>query len=73
MQVRDVMTANVISVSAQATILEAARTMLRNRISGLPVVDHDHVVGVLSLGDLARVRDPGSALADISAAAPTAV
>jgi CBS domain-containing protein len=54
MQVRDVMTANVISVSAQATILEAARTMLRNRVSGQPVVDtQGQLVGMVTEGDFA--------------------
>jgi CBS domain-containing protein len=39
MQVRDVMTPNVISIAPDATVLAAARKMLENRISGLPVVD----------------------------------
>ncbi len=39
MQVRDVMTRNVISVTANELVLTAARLMLQNRISGLPVVD----------------------------------
>ncbi|WP_198035460.1 CBS domain-containing protein [Streptacidiphilus rugosus] len=37
----------------------------------LPVVDADgRPVGIVSLGDLAEDRDPGSALGRISAAAP---
>jgi CBS domain-containing protein len=61
MQVRDVMTANVISVAAQATILEAARTMLRNRISGLPVVDADgRLVGMVTEGDFLRRSEIGT-------------
>jgi CBS-domain-containing membrane protein len=61
MQVRDVMTANVISVSAQATILEAARTMLRNRISGLPVVDAEgRLLGMVTEGDFLRRSEIGT-------------
>lgn len=61
MQVRDVMTANVISVAAQATILEAARTMLRNRISGLPAVDADgRLVGMVTEGDFLRRSEIGT-------------
>ena len=61
MQVRDVMTANVISVLAQATILEAARTMLRNRVSGLPVVDgQGHLVGMVTEGDFLRRNEIGT-------------
>jgi CBS-domain-containing membrane protein len=61
MQVRDVMTANVISISAQATILEAARTMLRNRISGLPVVDAEgRLIGMVTEGDFLRRSEIGT-------------
>ena len=61
MQVRDVMTANVISVLAQATILEAARTMLRNRVSGLPVVDgQGQLVGMVTEGDFLRRSEIGT-------------
>jgi CBS domain-containing protein len=37
MQVKDIMTRNVITVEADETIMKAARLMLQNRISGLPV------------------------------------
>ncbi|PYM68873.1 MAG: hypothetical protein DME10_25895 [Candidatus Rokuibacteriota bacterium] len=37
----------------------------------LPVVEEDgEVLGIVSIGDLAVARDRGSALADVSAAAP---
>jgi CBS domain-containing protein len=57
MKARDIMTHCVISVSPNATILQAARTMLRHRISGLPVVDADTLVGILSEGDFLRRRE----------------
>jgi CBS domain-containing protein len=61
MKIRDVMTANVISVPAQATILEAARTMLRNRISGLPVVDAERqLIGMVTEGDFLRRSEIGT-------------
>jgi CBS domain-containing protein len=61
MQVRDVMTANVISIPAGATILEAARTMLRNRISGLPVIDTEgRLVGMVTEGDFLRRSEIGT-------------
>ena len=61
MRVRDAMTANVISVAAQATILEAARTMLRNRVSGLPVVDAEgQLVGMVTEGDFLRRSEIGT-------------
>jgi CBS domain-containing protein len=44
--------------------------MRERAVRRLPVVKRGKVVGIVSIGDLAVVRDPGSALADISAAPP---
>ncbi len=57
MNARDVMTRNVISISPDATILQAAQTMLKHHISGLPVVDNGKLVGVVSEGDFLRRRE----------------
>ena len=55
MQVRHVMTRKVISVTVGDLILGAARLMLQNRISGLPVVDAGgNLVGVVTEGDFLR-------------------
>ena len=52
MRVSDVMTRNVISIRPDDTILKAARIMLQNRISGLPVVDaEDNLIGMVTEGD----------------------
>ena len=61
MQVRDVMTRNVISVAPDETILKAARIMLQNRISGLPVVDATgSLVGMVTEGDFLRRSEIGT-------------
>jgi CBS domain-containing protein len=61
MQVRDVMTRNVISVAAGETIMNAARTMLQNRISGLPVVNaQGDLVGMVTEGDFLRRGELGT-------------
>ena len=53
------------------TTLEHAITVMREKaLRRLPVADGATVVGVVTLGDLAAIRDPHSVLADISAAAP---
>lgn len=57
MNARDVMTRNVISISPGATILQAAQTMLKRHISGLPVVDKGKLVGIISEGDFLRRRE----------------
>ncbi len=61
MQVRDVMTRNVVSVKADDSILSAARLMLQNRISGLPVLDaNGALVGVVTEGDFLRRGELGT-------------
>jgi CBS domain-containing protein len=51
--------------------LDAAVALMRERaVRRAPVVDNGEVVGILSLGDLAREKDRKSALADISSAPP---
>ena len=61
MQVRDVMTRNVISIAAGETVLSAVNTMLQNRISGLPVVDaQGNLVGMVTEGDFLRRGEIGT-------------
>ena len=58
MKALDVMTRTVISVEPDATVLQAARLMLQQHISGLPVIDKvGRLVGVLSEGDFLRRRE----------------
>jgi len=55
MQVRDVMTRDVITVAPGEPVLKAAQLMLQNRISGLPVVDMEgELVGIVTEGDFLR-------------------
>ena len=61
MRVRDVMTRNVISVAPNQSVLDAAQTMPRNRISGLPVIDADgKLVGIVTEGDFLRRGEIGT-------------
>jgi len=48
----------------------ALETMRTHAVRRVPVVDNGVAVGVVSLGDLARLRDPESVLGRISTAAP---
>lgn len=53
MKVKDVMTTNVLTVRADASLKDAAALMAERGMSGLPVVDlGGQVVGVLSEGDI---------------------
>jgi CBS domain-containing protein len=58
--IEDVMTRRVITVRPDTPVQEAARLMVTNRISGLPVIDaSERVVGIVSDGDLIlRQRRP---------------
>jgi len=69
-KVGDVCTADLTTVTADATIEEAARLMRDNALRRLPVVDRGMPVGIVTLGDLAVQADPSSALGGISAARP---
>jgi CBS domain-containing protein len=61
MRARDVMTLRVVTVAADATIMQAIRLMLTNRISGLPVVDANcSVVGIVTEGDFLRRDEIGT-------------
>ena len=61
MNVADVMTRPVISVTPETTIAEAAELMLGHRISGLPVVGPaGEVVGIVTEGDLLRRAETGT-------------
>ncbi|WP_225846611.1 CBS domain-containing protein [Streptomyces sp. HPF1205] len=58
-------------VSADDTTDHAAELMREFAIRRIPVVEHGGCpVGMLSLGDLAVLDEPGSALAEISGAPP---
>ncbi|AFL52510.1 CBS domain-containing protein [Sinorhizobium fredii] len=62
MLAKDIMSKNVLSLSPEHSISHAARMMLENRISGLPVCDNSgKLVGILSEGDLLRRAELGSA------------
>ena len=53
----EIMTRKVVYSRPEETVMEASRQMARHRVRRLPVCRGDTVVGVLSLGDLARRED----------------
>ena len=52
--IKDVMTAPVMTIGPEDAIEEAALMMESHRVSGLPVVDHGKLVGILTITDLLR-------------------
>ena len=53
-QVKDIMTRNCAVVSPEDDAREAARLMAEKQVRRLPVLEGNSVVGMVSLGDLAR-------------------
>lgn len=53
--VKDFMTNDPITIAPQATIQEAARLMLENKIGGLPVVQDGELIGIITETDFCRL------------------
>jgi CBS domain-containing protein len=66
----DICSHSLVTVTPTDSVEEAVRLMRTHAIRRLPVVDGGQAVGIVSLGDLAVERDPGSALGKISDAPP---
>lgn len=68
--VRDIMSPAPSVITPEAPVSAAARLMAQRQVRRLPVVEQGQVVGMLSLGDLARSRrtdtEAAEALSDIS-------
>lgn len=61
MNAADMMTSPVVTIGPQATVRDAAWTMLTHRISAVPVLDGQRrLVGILSEGDLLRRAETGT-------------
>jgi CBS domain-containing protein len=60
MRVEEVMTRNVVTVSENNTLLEAAEILRKNKISGAPVLsDEGELVGIISEADVLKVLEAG--------------
>ncbi len=53
--VEKIMTREPLTISPNATIREAARLMLNHKIGGLPVMEGEHLVGIITESDIFRV------------------
>lgn len=69
--VGDICSRVLTTIEPSASVGQAVRLMRAKAIRRLPVVDESgHVMGIVSIGDVAVDRDRRSALAEISAAPP---
>lgn len=61
MQAKDVMTTPVVTANPETTVVEIAKRLIERKISAVPVVDGDnHVIGIVSEGDLMRRPESGT-------------
>ncbi|MBN1219427.1 MAG: CBS domain-containing protein [Anaerolineae bacterium] len=55
LRVKDVMARTLVTIPVDATIADAAQLMLERKVSGLPVVDNNKVVGIITESDIFRM------------------
>ncbi|MBE0522368.1 MAG: CBS domain-containing protein [Candidatus Methanoperedenaceae archaeon] len=55
MKIKDVMNKSVITCSPDDSLGEVARLLRENNISGMPVVEEENIVGMVSEGDLLKL------------------
>lgn len=60
MLAKDVMSTPVVAVGPRTTVREIAALLIARRVSGVPVVAHRRVVGIISEGDLVRRYEIGT-------------
>jgi CBS domain-containing protein len=53
-KVEEIMTKDVHTISSEASVEEASELMVRRRINRLPVMEKDHVVGIVTRGDIIK-------------------
>jgi len=68
--VSKVCSAELTVVSPDDTVDDAVNLMRDHAVRRLPVVEDGRAVGIVAIGDLARMRDGDSPLAAISSAPP---
>jgi len=53
-KLKEIMTVNVITISPDATVKEAARVMMEKKIGCLPVLEGENLVGIVTETDILR-------------------
>lgn len=67
-EVQEICSSDVQALRPDDDVDRAVQLMRDRHVRRIPVVEGDHPVGIVSIGDLALARDERSALADISGA-----
>jgi CBS domain-containing protein len=67
MVVREAMQADVVSIGPDQSLAELERVLVARRLGGLPVVEREQVVGVVSRADILRLLGVERAIAEAQA------
>src|SRR5687768_4473357 len=62
--IREIVTGNVVAARPDMSTREAAELMSEHQVRRLPVVENDHLVGIVSIGDLAVKEGRDSRVGD---------
>ena len=73
MKVRDIMTRNPVTVSGDEPVRIAAGLLRTNRIGGLPVMDKDMIIGVITESDIISLLETGRLSDDLWLPSPLEV
>lgn len=73
MKVREIMTRNPVTVSADGPVRTAAGLLRKKRIGGLPVMEQDTVVGVVTESDIISLLETGKLSDDLWLPSPLEV
>ncbi|WP_048149333.1 CBS domain-containing protein [Methanolacinia paynteri] len=65
MLVKDVMTPDPVTIQADANVSEAAAILRKRRIGGIPVMDGERLVGIVTETDLLSLLDVGELSEDL--------
>lgn len=52
MKVSKILTHDVVTISPEATVQEIARLMIKHNLNGLPVIENDKLIGIVTEGDI---------------------
>lgn len=56
----EIMRTDLVTIEADAPVVDAARAMLEHKVSGLPVVERDRLVGIITESDIFRAIVTGA-------------
>jgi CBS domain-containing protein len=73
MKVKDVMTKDPITIPVHASVSEAAGVLRKNRIGGLPIMDGERLVGIITESDILSLLETGDLSEDLWLPSPLEV